>query len=431
MTKSIKYLNGFGNHFASEAKAGALPVGQNSPQKVNFGLYAEQLSGTAFTKPSHLNQRSWLYRILPSVKHGEFSPLAHNHFNDTLNHKRLGPPNQMRWDPLPFSNTKLDLIQSLIVYASNGMPQMQRGSNVMLYTAQESMHDCYFYNADGDMLFVPQEGELLFHTEFGLLEVVPKEIMVIPRGIKFRIELLTSKARGYVLENFGQHFRLPERGVIGANGLANERDFLVPTAHYEHIQGNFKLICKFQNHLWQAEIFHSPLDVVAWHGNYTPYKYDLTRFNTMNTVSYDHADPSIFTVLTSPSDIQGVANIDFVIFPERWAVAEHSFRPPYYHRNIMSEFMGLVQGVYDAKEKGFLPGGASLHNCMSAHGPDKQAFDKASKETLKPVYHQGILAFMFESRYPWSPTQFALSTSLLQKDYMKCWQDLTDNFSDD
>lgn len=425
----IKYQSGFGNHFESEALSGALPIGQNSPQKPPHGLYAEQLSGTAFTAPTLHNQKSWLYRILPSVcqKPFELYSEAHLHTTNRRNTESINP-NPLRWNPVPYPQEKKNFIQSLQAFCFSGNALEQTGSGVYLYAANASMENEYFYNSDGDLLVVPQEGELLFKTEFGLLEASPGEIVVIPRGIKFQVELKEEKARGYVCENYGQHFRLPDRGPIGSNGLANQRDFLAPVSWYEEKQDNFQLITKFCGEYWTAEIKNSPLDVVAWHGNYYPYKYDLSRFQVVNTVNFDHSDPSIFTVLTSPSHQYGTANVDFVIFPPRWSVAENTFRPPYYHRNVMSEYMGLIHGVYDAKQEGFLPGGGSLHNCMSAHGPDAETFTKASEEDLKPVYVKDTLAIMFESSLVYQPTEFATKTNLLQKDYYKCWQGLRRNF---
>jgi homogentisate 1,2-dioxygenase len=426
MSEHSNYLSGFGNYFSSEAIPDTLPKGQNSPQRVAHGLYAEQLSGTAFTVPRHGNQHSWLYRILPSVSHDNFHLLNHDHLPIAMP-KHLTPPTQMRWQPAPFPDDKRDFINGLLPFVFNGDINSQSGGCIYLYAINQSMDDSYFYNADGEFLIVLQEGELKFNTEFGLIAAIPGEIVVIPRGVKFQVELVGKQARGYICENYATHFTLPERGVIGANGLANERDFQIPQARFENKQGNYKLIAKFQGALWSANINHSPLNVVAWHGNYTPYKYDLRLFNTINTVSYDHTDPSIFTVLTAPSTVVGMANIDFVIFPERWVVSEHTFRLPYYHRNIMSEFMGLIYGSYDAKEE-FSPGGCSLHNCMSAHGPDANSFAKSTEAELKPEHYQGTLAFMFESRYVWQPTEFALQATFLQKDYLECWRDLKIHF---
>lgn len=420
---STTYLTGFGNEFATEALPGALPQGQNSPQRAPYGLYAEQLSGTAFTAPRAANRRSWLYRLRPSVLHRPFQPIDSGWWRSDPFDEVPPTPNQLRWDPLPIPEAPADFIEGMTTIAGNG------GLGIHLYTANRSMENRYFYNADGEMLIVPQLGRLRMLTEMGFVEIAPGEICVLPRGVKFRVELIDAQARGYLCENYGALFRLPELGPIGANGLANPRDFETPRAAFEDREGNFRLVAKFQGHLWEAEIGHSPLDVVAWHGNYAPYRYDLRRFNTINTVSYDHPDPSIFTVLTSPSDMPGTANADFVIFPERWMVAEHTFRPPYFHRNVMNEFMGLICGVYDAKEKGFQPGGASLHNCMSAHGPDAETFDKASRAELLPQRYENTLAFMFESRSVLRPTKFAMETPALQNDYYRCWQGLKKNFT--
>ncbi|RDI43810.1 homogentisate 1,2-dioxygenase [Aquicella lusitana] len=428
MNKHTANLKGLGNHHESEALEGALVKGCNSPQKVPYGLYAEQLSGSAFTSPRHINLSSWLYRIRPSVLHGEFHPVLQTDLAGTPFDLAYTPPTQMRWDPMPYPAVPRSFIEGLVTLAGNGSIEMQGGAAIHLYCATRSMHNEFFYNADGEFLIVPQEGALRFKTEFGSLDAKPGELIVIPRGIKFQVQLIAEKARGYICENFGSPFRLPELGVIGANGLANPRDFHIPSAAFEDREGNFILITKFQGQLWQAAINHSPLDVVAWHGTYAPYKYDLALFNTINTVSFDHPDPSIFTVLTSPSPVQGVANIDFVIFPPRWMVAKDTFRPPYYHRNIMSEYMGLIHGAYDAKETGFVPGGGSLHNCMSAHGPDAAAFNKAVSAALEPEYYDNTLAFMFESRQVWRLTPAAYNADFRQKDYLACWQELKSHF---
>ena len=336
--------------------------------------------------------------------------------------------NQLRWNPLPIPTEPTDFVEGIVTMAGNGDASMHAGVGIHVYAANRSMDDRFFYNADGEMLIVPQIGALLIRTELGVLEVSPGEICVIPRGVKLRVELPDGSARGYICENYGAHFRLPDLGPIGANGLANPRDFLTPVAAYEEREGTFEMVAKFSGNLWAAELEHSPLDVVAWHGNYAPYKYDLHTFNTINTVSFDHPDPSIFTVLTAPSEIRGTANCDFVIFPPRWMVAENTFRPPWFHRNFMNEFMGLVYGEYDAKAEGFLPGGCSLHNCMSGHGPDAATFAKASSVELKPSYIAATLAFMFETRFICRPTRFAMETDLRQPDYYECWQDLKANF---
>jgi homogentisate 1,2-dioxygenase len=415
----LQYQSGFGNHFATEAVPGALPVGQNTPQKVAFGLYAEQLSGTAFTAPRHENRRSWLYRLRPSAGHGRYEPydqprLASGPFEGPVT------PNRLRWDPVEVPTVPTDFVDGLITLAGNGDVATQAGIGVHLYLANTAMRNRVFQNADGELLIVPQLGVLTLVTELGVLTAAPGEIALIPRGVRFRVEV-EGPSRGYVCENYGAPFKLPDLGPIGANGLANPRDFLTPVATFEDIEAPIQVIQKFQGGLWSSLWDHSPLDVVAWHGNFAPCKYDLARFNTLGTVSFDHPDPSIFTVLTSPSEIPGTANCDFVIFPPRWMVAEHTFRPPWFHRNVMSEFMGLVTGTYDAKAGGFSPGGASLHNAMSDHGPDLASWQGAVAADLKPQRIDNSLAFMFESRWVIRPTQLALEHSSLQADYDACW----------
>jgi len=423
------YMTGFGNGFATEAVPGALPVGRNSPQRVAHGLYAEQLSGTAFTAPRSENRRSWLYRIRPAAMHGAFSPFAgaprfHNDFGD-------GPltPDQLRWNPLPLPATATDFVEGLYTMAGNGSAAAQAGVGIHLYAADRDMQGRWFYDADAELMLLPQLGRLRIATELGVIEVEPQQIAVIPRGVRFSVALPDGPSRGYVLENFGALLRLPDLGPIGSNGLANPRDFETPVAAYEDAEGDFELVAKFQGHLWRADIGHSPLDVVAWHGNYAPYRYDLRRFNTIGSISFDHPDPSIFTVLTSPSDTPGTANLDFAIFPPRWLVAQDTFRPPWFHRNIASEFMGLLHGAYDAKAEGFVPGGCSLHNCMTGHGPDAATFEKASAADLSsPDVITETMAFMFETRGVIRPTAQALEADHRQRDYQQCWAGLRRHF---
>jgi homogentisate 1,2-dioxygenase len=417
----LRYLSGFGNELASEALPGILPRGQNAPQAPPHGLYTEQLSGTPFTAPRAHNRRSWLYRIRPSAMQCAFRRRDDGLIRTAPCDEAEASPNRLRWDPLPFPAMPADFIDSLVTIGSNGDAAMRHGIAIHLYRASRPMTDRVFYDADGELLLVPQQGRLLLQTEFGPLDAAPGEIAVVPRGVKFRVELPEGRAAGYVCENYGQLFRLPELGPIGANGLANPRDFMIPTAAFEERDKPCELVAKFGGHLWAAPLDHSPLDVVAWHGNYVPYKYDLALFNTIGTVSFDHPDPSIFTVLTSPTETPGTANCDFVIFPPRWMVAEHTFRPPFFHRNVMSEFMGLVTGAYDAKAGGFLAGGMSLHNAFSAHGPDRATFDKAVAADLAPQKIENTLAFMFETCFAVRPTRFALETPALQQDYDGCW----------
>ncbi len=419
------YQSGFGNEFASEALPGALPQGRNSPQRCPYSLYAEQLSGTAFTAPRHANRRSWLYRIRPSVTHGPFHSLQRDAFAGQTPEAPLAPT-QLRWDPLPLPAAATDFIDGLVPVAGNGSPEMQSGCGIHLYAANRSMRDRYFYSADGELLIVPQLGALTLDTELGRIDLEPQEIAVIPRGVRFRAGVTADAARGYICENFGAPFKLPDLGPIGSNGLANPRDFSIPRARFEDTDRRGELIAKFLGRLWVAEMDHSPLDVVAWHGNYAPYKYDLRRFNAVGSISYDHPDPSIFLVLHSPSDIPGTGNVDFVVFPPRWLAMQDTFRPPWFHRNVASEYLGLISGLYDAKSSGFVPGGASLHNCMSGHGPDAATFEKATAaDTSQPVHINDTMAFMFESRMVIKPTRQALEgRPPLQRDYLECWSGL-------
>jgi homogentisate 1,2-dioxygenase len=421
MTSDGRYMSGFANHFASEAVAGALPEGRNSPQRPAFGLYAEQLSGTAFTQPRAENRRSWLYRLRPSAEHAPFAPHAQGLIRSGPFDEVAPPPNRLRWDPLPGLSEPTDFIDGLATWAGCGDPAIGAGMAVHLYRANRSMQGRAFFNADGELLFVPQRGALRLVTEFGVIDAAPGEIALIPRGVRLRVELPDGEAAGYVGENYGPLFRLPELGPIGSNGLASPRDFLSPAAAFEDRDEPTELIEKFQGRLWSTRLSHSPFDVVAWHGNLAPCKYDLARFNVMGSVSVDHPDPSIFTVLTSPSETAGLANCDFVIFPPRWQVAEETFRPPWFHRNVMSEFMGLIAGGYDSKAEGFVPGGVSLHNQMSAHGPDRESWAKASDAELKPQKLEDTLAFMFETRWVLRPTRAALESGTLQGDYDACW----------
>ena len=427
---ALQYQPGFGNDFETEALPGALPQGQNSPQRLAYGLYAEQLSGSPFTAPRGANERSWLYRVRPSVSHIRRFKRTDFAYWKTAPHivehgLPLGP---LRWDPIPFPAEDVTFLGGLRTITTAGDVHTQVGMAAHIYFVSAAMVDTYFYNADGELMIVPDQGGLDIFTELGRIEVKPGEIAVIPRGMKFAVAPLDGPSRGYVCENYGAKFTLPERGPIGANCLANSRDFKTPVAAFEDKETPCRVIVKWCGQFHVTEIGHSPLDVVAWHGNYAPYKYDLRAFSPVGAILFDHPDPSIFTVLTAPSGETGTANIDFVIFPERWLVAEHSFRPPWYHMNIMSEFMGLIYGRYDAKERGFTPGGFSLHNMMLPHGPDADAFAKASTTELKPVKLTDTMAFMFETRFPQQLTAFAAGLSGIQDDYPDCWMGLDRKF---
>ena len=428
MSEALNYQAGFGNQHVTEAVAGSLPVGRNSPQQVAHGLYAELLSGAAFTAPRAENLRTWMYRRQPSVVVGSYQPLSHAFLKTGAAEGHAAPPDPLRWAPTAIPEARTDFVAGLRTLVVNGDPDAQLGMAAHLYLANASMERSAFVNADGELLIVPQQGALHITTELGRLDVKPGEIALIPRGLAFKVAV-DGPSRGYICENYGAPFRLPELGPIGSNGLANPRDFLAPVAHFETEAGAYEIIKKFGGKLWRAEQGHTPFNVVAWHGNLTPYKYDTAHFMTIGSISFDHPDPSIFTVLTSPSDTAGWANVDFVIFPPRWMVAEDTFRPPWYHRNVMSEFMGLVLGQYDAKPEGFKPGGSSLHNAYVPHGPDTEAFAKASSVDLAPHKLDHTLAFMFETRWRLLPTEFAMNGGALETSYAQCWSGLQDRFS--
>ena len=424
------YMSGFGNDFETEALTGALPQGQNSPQRCPYGLYAEQLSGTPFTAPRGKNERSWCYRIQPSVKHtGRFKKIeipfwksAPHILNDIIN---LG---QYRWNPIS-TNTKTNFINGMRTMTTAGDVNIQVGMAAHIYVATENMENEYFYSADSELLIVPQEGQLRFFTEMGIIDLEPQEIAIIPRGLLFKVDIIDGPARGFVCENYGAKFDLPNRGPIGANCLANPRDFKTPIAAFEDKSIASTVTIKWCGQFHITEINHSPLDIVAWHGNYAPCKYNLRTFSPVGALLFDHPDPSIFTVLTAPSGVEGTANIDFVLFRDRWSVAENTFRPPWYHKNIMSELMGNIHGIYDAKPEGFSPGGMSLHNMMLPHGPDMDAFENATNSELIPKKMQNTMSFMFETRFPQHLTSFAAKEAPIQDDYIDCWSSLKKNFS--
>ena len=429
MSSDHSYLSGFGNEFATEAVAGALPQGRNSPQRAPHGLYAELISGTAFTAPRALNRRTWMYRRQPSVVSGAYAPYEQALWTTGAADGLDMPPDPLRWNPFAIPDAPLDFVDGVRTIVANGDVQAQVGMAALVYTANRSMQRRVLVNADAEMLFVPQQGRLQITTELGRLEVNAGEVALVPRGLAFRVDLPDGPSRGYVCENYGAFLRLPELGPIGSNGLANARDFLSPAAAFEEEAGPVEVIRKFGGKLWRNTQSATPFNVVAWHGNLAPFKYDTAHFMTIGTVSFDHPDPSIFTVLTSPTDTPGTANCDFVIFPPRWMVAEDTFRPPWYHRNVMSEFMGLVKGQYDAKPEGFKPGGASLHNSMVPHGPDAEAFEKASGAPLAPHKLDDTLAFMFESRWRFVPSAFALNGGALDRQYARCWDGLKSRFA--
>ncbi len=424
------YMPGFGNDFETEALPDALPQGRNSPQKCNYGLYGEQLSGTAFTAPGHSNERTWCYRIRPSVKHnGRYVRIDLPYWvTAPAVDPGLASLGQYRWDPVPHADEPLTWLTGMRTMTTAGDVNTQVGMAAHVYLVTALMEDDYFFSADSELLVVPQEGRLRFLTELGVIDIEPQEIALIPRGLVYRVELLDGPARGFVCENYGQKFDLPNRGPIGANCMANRRDFKTPVAAFEDREVPSTLTVKWCGQFHRTEIGQSPLDVVAWHGNYAPWKYDLRTYCPVGAVLFDHPDPSIFTVLTAPSGVEGTANIDFVLFRDRWSVAEDTFRPPWYHKNVMSELMGNIHGIYDAKPEGFVPGGISLHNMMLPHGPDQPAFEGASNVELGPEKMSDTMSFMFETRFPQHLTRFAAEEAPMQDDYIDCWEGLEKKF---
>jgi len=424
------YMPGFGNDFETEALPGALPQGMNSPQKCNYGLYGEQLTGTAFTAPQHQNERTWCYRIRPSVKH------SHRYEKIDVPHWKSAPNvdpdvvslGQYRWSPPAMTDEGLTWVNGMFTMTTAGDVNTQVGMASHIYLVTASMEDEYFFSADSELLIVPQDGRLRFYTELGVIDLEPKEIAIIPRGMLYRVELVDGPARGFVCENYGQKFELPGRGPIGANCMANRRDFKTPVAAFEDREVPSTVTIKWCGQFHQTKIKQSPLDVVAWHGNNVPVKYDLSTYCPVGSILFDHPDPSIFTVLTAPGGSPGTANIDFVLFRERWMVMEDTFRPPWYHKNIMSELMGNIYGQYDAKPQGFVPGGMSLHNMMIPHGPDKEAFEKASNANLGPDKLDNTMSFMFETRFPQHLTAYAAKEAPLQDDYIDCWDSIEKKF---
>lgn len=422
------YMPGFANDHETEALPGALPQGQNSPQKCAYGLYAEQLSGTAFT--AHPPERTWCYRIRPAVKHSARYTKIDLPYWKTAPHmpEDVVSLGQYRWSPVEAPDQPLTWVTGMRTMTTAGDVNTQVGMASHIYLVTESMVDDYFYSADSELLVVPQAGRLRFATELGIIDLEPKEIAIIPRGLVYRVELIEGPARGFVCENYGQKFEMPARGPIGANGMANPRDFKAPVAAFEDREVASTVTVKWCGQFHKTEIGQSPLDVVAWHGNYAPYKYDLRTYSPVGAILFDHPDPSIFTVLSAPSGSPGTANIDFVLFRERWMVAENTFRPPWYHKNIMSELMGNIYGIYDAKPEGFVPGGMSLHNMMLPHGPDRDAFEGATNADLKAEKLDNTMSFMFETRFPQHLTEFAAKEAPLQDDYIDCWTGLEKHF---
>jgi len=425
MTGDPRTLSGFGNEHESESQAGVLPTRGNSPQRPAGGLVTEQLSGTAFTAPRATNRRTWLYRRRPSVQHvRQLQPTTYPQFVTAPD------PNpawlaQSRWNPDEPTAAAADTwLAGITTVVTNGNAHLHVGGAIHTYGFGASTELApVFVNTDAEMLFVPQLGRVELQTELGPLAVEPGHIGVVPRGIKVRVSTAAKLASGWLHENYGQAFTLPDPGITGPNTSALARDFVYPSAQPED-DAPTAIIVKTGGRFLATSIDRTPLDVVAWRGNYAPYRYDLRQFSPLGAVLFDHPDPSLGTVLTSPSDLVGTANVDLVVFRERWVVAEDTFRPPWFHSNTMSEFMGLIDGSYDAKP-GQAPGSMTLHNQHLPHGPATTAFEAASAAELMPQRLEPTLAFMLESRYVWQPTQWAATTDRLDVDYDACWMPST------
>lgn len=421
------YQPGFGNEFATEAVAGALPVGQNSPQRPPLGLVSELVSGTAFVAPRALNRRSYLFRIRPSTNAHPLLPVSFPNFQTPP--LAVDPqPGAMRWSTLNDKIAGKDFLDGLLTHCGNGSPRTQNGMAVHIYNASEPMTGRAFVNSDGEMLIIPQTGKLVITTELGIMDIQPGELALIPKGMKMKVDPVSGPAYGFMCENYGLPFVLPDLGLIGSHGLANAIDFETPVAAFEDNEEPTELIQKFCGSFWETKLEYSVFDVVAWRGNWAPCKYDMMKFNTMGSISYDHPDPSIFCALTSSSDAVAGGNVDFMILPPRWIVAEHSFRPPGFHRNSVSEFLALVKGAHESRSSNFPPGSISLHNCWTPHGPDTETLEQARTAELQPQRVDDALVFMLETRFPLEMSSAAFESDKRQRDCTNGWAGFTKRF---
>jgi homogentisate 1,2-dioxygenase len=416
---------GFCNFHESETLPGALPVDQNSPRSSPYGLYAEQLNATGFVAPREANRRSWMYRIRPSAEQGPLAPLAHERLRGDFSGEPV-EANLAGWGPLPFPASPTDFVDGLATLGGAGSPSSRRGYAVHLYAANRGMEDRCFSDADGDLLLLPEEGSLTLLTELGVLQVHPGQLALVPRGVRFSVLLGGSRARGYVGESFGRPFSLPERGPVGANGLADARHFRGPVArHEERLCPGYRVTVKLGGALFEATQDHSPFDVVAWHGNHFPTVYDLAAFSPAGNARVDHIDPSIHTVLTSPLDEAGANGLDLVVFTPRWDATEHTFRPPYFHRNVATELNGIIREVASAGSP-FARGCCFLTPSFTPHGVlatgvertlalDDERADQARRSADSSLW------FQFESTLPFSPTAWARTAPNRVDDWPLVW----------
>ena len=423
---------GFANAFESEALPDALPRDQNSPRLSAYGLYAEQINATGFVARREHNRRSWVYRIRPAAQHSKLEPLDHPTYRQDFDLDNP-EPNLSGWAPLPMPDSPTDFVDGIYTLGGSGGAEVRRGFAVHLYVANRSMENRSFYNADGEMLLVPQQGKLTLQTESGVLDVDPGMVAIIPRGLKFSVLLREDHARGYIGEVFGRSFHLPERGPVGANGLADSRHFRAPVAYHENrLVPGYSITAKFCGKLFGATQDYSPYDVVAWHGDYTPYVYELRHFSPVINGRMDHADPSIFSVLTAPLDEEGANNLDFVFFPPRWDVSEGTFRPPFFHRNAVTEINGIIRDPAGYKAP-FYSGGCFITPAMTAHGiraGGVEGFLSMSDEAAdRPHrFRDNSMWFQFETVLPFYLTSWAKKAGQRIDDWHHIWGTYRDHY---
>jgi len=414
---------GFGNVHQSEDLPDALPRDQNSPRRVAYGLYAEQVNGSGFVAPRHENRRSWLYRVRPSADQSPAVALPQGFLaGDFL--AEPPEPNLAGWAPLPLPTVATDFVDGLATLGGAGSARLRRGYAVHVYAANRGMEDRCFGNADGDLLILPEQGALTLLTELGPLEVAPGQVALVPRGIRFSVLVSVGGARGYVAESFGRPFGLPDRGPVGANGLADARHFRAPSAwHEDRVSLGYRVTAKLAGRLFESTQDHSPFDVAAWQGNHVPTVYDLDAFSPVGNARFDHGDPSIHTVLSAPMDEQGAHTLDLVAFVARWDVTEHTFRPPYFHRNVTTELNGIVR---DAVVPGspFVPGCFFLTPSLVPHGVVAASVERHLAEAAAESPRrssESSLWFQFETALPFVPTPWARDAAHRIADWPLVW----------
>lgn len=379
--------SGFGNTLSSEAIAGAIPPHQNSPRRPPFGLYAEQLSGTGFTAARADNRRTWCYRVRPASQRTDFAPLAHPRLAGEF---PGAPVVELTGFPPLAGAPEHDFLDGLVTLCGAGDARLRTGYALHRYAATRSMESRAFYSADGDLLILPERGAFTLLTELGALAVAPGSLAIVPRGLAFSILLHDEPIRGYVAEPFGGGFRLPERGPVGANGLADARHFHAPAAwHEDRLAPGFTLVAKLGGALHAAPLDHTPFDVAGWFGNHVPYVYDLADFSPVGNTLLDHGDPSIYCVLSAP-------NLDLIVFPPRWDATAHTFRPPYFHRNTIAEINGILRD--DEHHAPFVPGCVFITPPLTPHGVGGRTVERErARDDDAPYRVHDSLWFQLES----------------------------------